>query len=151
MKRALRLLFAPFSAALLVIALPLQEVKSTPSEVENSKIIAQASQNRQPRALEIGIFGIGPAVDSQAVAAVRSVIGRAVAKGVIDTYITYGYGIEGGSSSCIQLSPFQDSQKLRQLRSELLRIKPNPETTSYNVKAVAACTQRSSNSVKPSK
>lgn len=101
----------------------------------------------QPRgAIEISIFGIGPAVDSEAVKAVRSVI-RAVAKAVVDTYITYGYGIEGGMSSCIQLSPFQNSSKLFLLKSEFLQIKPNPETTAYNVKIVAACTQQFSSPV----
>lgn len=142
MNLASKLLSVPLVAALAAIAIPLQGVNALPPEVEDSKIMAQ-SQNRQPRALEISIFGIGPAVDAKAVKAVRAVIGRAVTEGVIDTYITYGYGIEGGSSSCIQLSRFQDSQKLRQLRNELLQIKPNPKTTSYSVKAVAACKQQS--------
>lgn len=98
---------------------------------------------QQPqRALEVSIFGIGPAVDIQALRAVRSVIGRAVAEGVVDTYITSGYGIEGGMGSCIQLSPYQNSQKLVQLRRELLKIRPNPSTTSYDVRSVAACTQQ---------
>ncbi len=92
-----------------------------------------------PRALEISIFGIGPAVDSQALRAVRSVIGTAVSRGVIDTYITYGYGIEGGSSSCIQLSPYENSKSLVQLESELFQIQPNRETTAYEVKRVTAC------------
>ena len=97
-----------------------------------------------PRALGVSIFGIGPAVDLKALVAVRSVIGKAVADGVVDTYITYGYGIEGGMSSCIQLSRYQDSEKLVQLKRELLKIKPNRNTTSYDVTAVAACTQPSS-------
>ena len=97
----------------------------------------------QPKgAIEVSIFGIGPGVDSEAVKAVRSVIGRAVAKGVIDTYITYGYGIEGGMSSCVQLSPFQNSRKLFQLKQEFLEIKPNRSTTSYNVKVVPSCNQQ---------
>lgn len=109
--------------------------------------LAQAPALTQtPRALEISIFGIGPAVDSEAVRAVRRVIGRAVSRGVVDTYITYGYGIEGGSSSCIQLSRFEDSSSLAQLESELLQIRPNPNTTSYDVTAVAACSQPPGNS-----
>lgn len=96
-----------------------------------------------PRALEISIFGIGPAVDAEAVSAVRRVIGNAVSRGVVDTYITYGYGIEGGSASCIQLSRFEDSSSLVQLERELSRIQPNRETTSYEVRAVAACRQAS--------
>lgn len=103
-----------------------------------------------PRALEISIFGIGPAVDLQALEAVRSVIASAITKGVVDTYITYGYGIEGGTASCIQLSPYEDSEKLLQLQSELLQIQPNRETTSYDVKAVAACTQQSGGPVQVS-
>lgn len=110
--------------------------------------LAPASTLAQSQsALEISIFGIGPAVDFKAVKAVQSVIGRAVANGVVDTYITYGYGIEGGTSSCIQLSPFANSRKLFQLKNELLQIKPNRETTAYNVKVVAACTQRLSSPV----
>lgn len=92
-----------------------------------------------PRAIEISIGGIGPAADEEAVRSVRRVIGRAVIRGIVDTYITYGYGIEGGFSSCIQLSPFEDEQRLLQLESKLLRIQPNPTTTFYNVKTVAAC------------
>lgn len=110
--------------------------------------LAQAPALTQtPRALEISIFGIGPAVDSEAVRSVRRVIGRAVSRGVVDTYITYGYGREGGSTSCIQLSPFEDNSSLLQLERELLQIRPNPNTTSYNVEAVAACSQQTTNSV----
>lgn len=116
-----------------------------PLQVESVKVIQPSSQPQVQRALEISIFGIGPAVASQAVEAVRSVIGRAVAEGVIDTYITYSYGIKGGSSSCIQLSRYQDPKQLVQLRSQLLQVKPNPQTTSYTVKAVAACSQQSQN------
>ena len=94
------------------------------------------------RAIEISIFGIGPAVDAGAVRNVRRVIGRAVSRGIIDNYITYGYGIEGGSSSCIQLSRFEDDKSLQQLESELLQIQPNPATTSYNVKTVVTCNPR---------
>ncbi len=97
----------------------------------------------QPRsAIQVSIFGIGPGVDFKAVKAVRSVIGTAVKKGVVDTYITYGYGIEGGMSSCVQLSPFQNSSEIFQLKNELLRIKPDPNTTSYNVKVVPSCNQQ---------
>ncbi len=106
-----------------------------PLQVESVQVI---QPSREQRALEISIGGIGPAADPQAVKAVRAIIGRAVTEGVIDTYITYGYGIEGGTSSCIQLSCDQDSQQLRQLQRKLLRIRPNPETTAYDVKAVTA-------------
>lgn len=99
-----------------------------------------------PRALEISIFGIGPAVDSEAVRSVRRVIGKAVTRGIIDTYITYGYGIEGGSTACIQLSPFGDSKSLLQLENELLQIQPNRATTSYNVQSVATCDQQAKSS-----
>ena len=108
-----------------------------------SNLAPASTLAQQPqRAIEVSIFGIGPAVDIQALRAVRSVIGRAVTDGVVDTYITYGYGIEGGMSSCIQLSPYQNSQKLNQLRRELLNIRPNRSTTSYDVSLVAACTQQ---------
>lgn len=105
------------------------------SNLAPAPVLAQPEQ----RAINISIFGIGPAVDENALRAVKSVIGRAVAEGVIDTYVTYGYGIEGGMSSCIQLSPFQDSQKLIQLKSQLLQIRPPSSTTSYVVQVAAAC------------
>jgi len=88
-----------------------------PLQVEAVKVIRPSNQPQVERALEVSIFGIGPAVGAQAVEAVRSVIGRAVAQGVVDTYITYSYGIEGGSSSYLQLSRFQDSRQLLHLRS----------------------------------
>lgn len=119
-----------------------------PLQVKSVKVV---QPDLQQRALEISIFGIGPAVDAKAVEAVRSVIAEAVAEGVVDTYITYGYGIEGGSSSCIQLSRFQDPKQLRSLESKLLQIKPNPQTTSYSVKAVTACAPQPSNSANVSK
>ncbi len=112
-----------------------------PLQVESVQVI---QPSREQRALEISIGGIGPAADPQAVKAVRAIIGRAVTEGAIDTYITYGYGIEGGTSSCIQLSRGQDPQQLRQLKSKLLRIRPNPDTTAYDVKAVTACRQPAS-------
>lgn len=100
---------------------------------------APASTPQPQRALEVSIFGIGPAVDSKALKSVRSVIGKAVAEGVVDTYITYGYGIEGGMASCIQLSPYQNNEKLTQLKRELLKIMPDRSTTSYVVTVVPAC------------
>lgn len=108
-----------------------------------SNLVQLPAIAQTPRALEISIFGIGPAVDAEALSAVRRVIGNAVSRGIVDTYITYGYGIEGGSASCIQLSRFEDSNSLAQLERELLRIQPNRETTSYEVKAVVACRQAS--------
>lgn len=111
--------------------------------------LAQAPALSQPqRAIEVSIFGIGPAVDLKALKAVRSVIGTAVTEGLVDTYVTYGYGIEGGMASCIQLSPYQNSKKLLKLKSDLLKIKPNRGTTSYDVKVVAACTQRPNSPVR---
>jgi len=110
-----------------------------------------AQPQRAPqRALEVSIFGIGPGVDAKALRAVRSVIGKAVAEGVVNTYITYGYGIEGGMASCIQLSRYQNSEKLTQLRRELLQIMPDRSTTSYVVKVVTACTYPPRSSVRTS-
>jgi hypothetical protein len=54
------------------------------------------------RAVEVSISGIGPAVDTAAYATVRQVIGHALADGVIDKFVVYGYGIEGGFSACAE-------------------------------------------------
>lgn len=111
---------------------------------------APALAQPQQRAINISIFGIGPAVDANALRAVQSVIGRAVAQGVIDTYITYGYGIEGGMSSCIQLSPYENSQQLIRLKRQLLQIRPPSSTTSYVVQVAAACAPKPPSTVSTS-
>jgi len=93
-----------------------------------------ASNNR---AVEININGIGPAVDAAAFTTVRQVIGAAVANGVIDKFVVYGYGFEGGFTACAQARPKSKGfpSFVRQLRS----IAPRPETTAYNVRLTATC------------
>lgn len=126
-------------AFLSIAALFLSNLALAPTLAQQPQRAPAPTLAQSQRALEISIYGIGPAVDSKALSAVRSIIGEAVAEGVIDTYITYGYGREGGMSSCIQLSPFENSEKLSRLKSKLLRIMPNSNTTSYVVSVAKAC------------
>jgi hypothetical protein len=56
-------------------------------------------------AIEININGIGPAVDRMAYKKLRKTIGDAVTNEVIDKFVIYGYGKEGGFSGCIEGRP----------------------------------------------
>ncbi len=89
------------------------------------------------RAVEIEIFGTGPAVDTAAFDTVKQVAGHAVATGVVDTFIVKAYGIEGGFLACAQLAPA--SKALQPLVKQLRAIKPNPLSTSYSVKTAPGC------------
>jgi hypothetical protein len=92
------------------------------------------------RAVEVSINGIGPAVDAAAYQKVRRVIGNAIAKGVIDKFIVYGYGIEGGFSACAEAAaPHGQVKKLGAFVRRLRSIHPNPETTAYSMKLVESC------------
>jgi hypothetical protein len=128
-------------ASLSIAAFFLSNLAPAPTLAQQTQLAPAPTVVQSQRALEVSIYGRGPGptFDSKALSAVRSVIGTAVAEGVIDTYITYGYGREGGMSSCIQLSPFQNSEKLSQLKSNLLQIMPNSNTTSYVVSVGFAC------------
>jgi hypothetical protein len=53
-------------------------------------------------AIEISIGGNGSGVDMAAYRKLRSLIGNAVGNGVIDKFVIYGYGREGGFSGCVE-------------------------------------------------
>ena len=101
-------------------------------------MLATTSAFAQKNAVEIYIGGIGPAVDAAAFETVKQVIGHAVGNGIVDKFIVYGYGIEGGFSACVQASGRTKGFGLfvKQLRA----IKPNPETTGYSLNVVDFCT-----------
>lgn len=93
----------------------------------------------EDRAVEININGIGPPVDDAAVRTVRQVIGHAVASGVIDKFIVYGYGIEGGFSACAEASPSKQAKPLNTFVRGLRSIRPDPQTTAYSVNLTQRC------------
>jgi hypothetical protein len=101
--------------------------------------VADPSLPVKPRAVEIGIFGIGPPVDTRAVDKVRRTVGANIAAGVIDTYFVRGYGIEGGFSACAQKSPFASRTDFAAFVNRLKGITPDPTTTSYSVELTVSC------------
>ncbi|MDO9105553.1 MAG: hypothetical protein Q7U57_11390 [Methylovulum sp.] len=101
-------------------------------------LLTAGANAAESRAVEININGMGPAVDDAAFTTVKQVIGSAIANGVIDQFIVYGYGDEGGFSACAQASSRNKGfvAFVKQLRS----IMPNPATTAYTLNPVTACT-----------
>jgi hypothetical protein len=92
------------------------------------------------RAVEISINGIGPPVDAAAYATVRQVIGHAVADGVIDKFVVYSYGIEGGFSACAEAASVHGQvEDIDDFVRQLHTIRPNPQTTAYSVEPVESC------------
>lgn len=100
-------------------------------------VTATAEAASENRAVEININGIGPAVDEAAFTTVKQIVGAAIGNGIVDKFVVYGYGFEGGFSACAQASPRSQgfAPFIRQLRS----VQPNPETTAYSIHRVDAC------------
>jgi hypothetical protein len=101
---------------------------------------AVAENQPEHRAFEVSISGIGPAVDAAAYATVRQVIGHAVADGVIDKFVVYGYGVEGGFSACAEAPIYVQAESLKEVVRQLHTISPNPQTTAYSLQLVKSCT-----------
>lgn len=91
---------------------------------------------QEMQAVQIDIFGIGPAVDERAFRQVRTLIGREIIDNDVTQFIVSGFGAEGGFAACVEL---RTASEARDLAARLRRIRPNPETTSYNVRLVQSC------------
>jgi hypothetical protein len=112
--------------------------------VEDSTVLP-ASEDREERALQIEIFGEGPAVDEAAYAAVKRLIGDLVADGTIGVYVISGHGIEGGERSCIELTQFADEGLLAEVTERFRAIPYDQTTTSYVVSEAVECSERGVN------
>jgi hypothetical protein len=99
---------------------------------------ASAASAQEARAVEVGIFGVGPAVDGEAFAQVRSIIARSVADNDVMKFIVTGVGIEGGYAACVEL---KDPAAAHGLLTKLRRVRTDPSTTSYEVTPAASCAQ----------
>lgn len=97
---------------------------------------ARAEENR---AVEVQIYGTGPAVDGNALRVVNAVLGQAVSKGDAQKFVIYGFGFEGGYTACLEISRFKDVNAVERLAAELKAIAPNPRTTAYTVRAIESC------------
>jgi hypothetical protein len=93
----------------------------------------------QGKAAQIDIGGIGPAVDGEAYRKVRKALGKAIEDNVISLFVVYGYGIEGGFSSCVEESALAPPNAFRDLIRKLRAIDADPNTTAYSVSAVEEC------------
>jgi len=63
-----------------------------------------------------------------------------VYKGTIDYFDVYGYGKEGGFSSCMEKGRFAVEGSFENFLKALRAIKPNRATTAYSVNEVTLCT-----------
>jgi len=93
-----------------------------------------------PTAVEVSIGGIGPGVDATAFKKVKLLISDALFKGTIDYFDVYGYGKEGGFSSCMEKGRFAAEGSFENFLKALRAIKPNRATTAYSVNDVTLCT-----------
>jgi hypothetical protein len=92
-------------------------------------------------AIEISIGGIGPGVDAVAYKKLRLLIGNAVANSVIDKFLIYGYGREGGFSACVEDRPSSQppSKAFERFVKQLNGIKPDTNTSFYSINRLLAC------------
>lgn len=92
-------------------------------------------------AIEISIGGIGPGVDVVAYKKLRQLIGNAIANSVIDKFVIYGYGREGGFSACVEDRPSDQppSKAFEKFVKQLNGIKPDPSTSFYSINRLFSC------------
>lgn len=100
---------------------------------------SEAPLNPERQAVEISIGSIGAEFDEGAYRKLRKTIGKAFAHGVIDKVTVYGYGIEGGFSSCVEAGSGSASGKaVTSFVEQLKAIQPKPGTF-YSVQRIAHC------------
>lgn len=93
------------------------------------------------RAVEISIGGTGYAMDKNSYKKVRKAIGDAVTNDVIDKFVIYGYGKEGGFSGCVEARNLGDapSRAFEKFVKQLSTIKPPKKTTFYSINRIETC------------
>ena len=91
-------------------------------------------------AVDISIGGIGSGVDAIAYKKLRHLIGNAIANDVIDKFLIYGYGREGGFSACVEDRPSSQppSKAFEIFVKQLNGIKP-ASTSFYSVNRLLTC------------
>lgn len=93
------------------------------------------------RAIEISVGGTGYAMDKNSYKKVRKAIGDAVTNDVIDKFVIYGYGKEGGFSGCVEARNLGNppSNAFEKFVKQLNAIKPPKKTTFYSVNRLETC------------
>ena len=102
-------------------------------------LIASIVYAEEPRAIYIGIYGIGPAVDAKAFKQVRRVIGTEITKGTLEKFVVYGMGSKAGSEPVFSSRASPQRGLSRAVLARLNAIQPNPKTTAYSVQAAPEC------------
>jgi len=100
---------------------------------------ANAVESEPATALAISIGGIGPAVDSRALARVNQLIADGIRQDLFDRFIIHGRGHEGGYSGCLQINANASAKKIDLLEKRLQAIRANPATTAYSVERIPVC------------
>lgn len=98
----------------------------------------QTTEDRH--AVEITIGSIGTGVDAAAYRKLRAVIGNAVSNNVIDKFVIYGYGKEGGFSACVEDRPGSAApgSAFENLVKKLNAITPKTGTI-YSINRIQTC------------
>lgn len=93
-------------------------------------------------AVEVSIGNIQTGADRETYRKLRRLIGNAVENNVIDKFVIYGYGSEGGFSACVEdkpaLEPQPPSQAFENTVKKLLAIQPQPGVI-YSVNRIKTC------------
>jgi hypothetical protein len=98
----------------------------------------------EDRAVDISIGSVGGSLDEAALRTVREVVGHAIARGTVDTFIVYSprigslVPIEGGLSACAEAGFATTKRELNAFIKQLLSIQPDPGTF-YNVQTREIC------------
>jgi hypothetical protein len=104
-----------------------------------SVLVMTAPAFAENRAVNIAIGSIGGAVDNAALQTVRQVIGYAVARGTVDTFIVLNkVAIEPILSACAEAGFYTQRQEFTAFVQQLRSIRPQLGTF-YNVQPTAHC------------
>jgi hypothetical protein len=104
------------------------------------------------RAVTIDIGSIGGALDEAAVRAVRKIVGNAIARGAVDSFLVnspragFPIPIEGGLSACAEAGFGASKTKFNAFVQQLRSIHPKPGTY-YNLERTASCERGENNTV----
>lgn len=89
------------------------------------------------RGVNISFFGGITGFDQSAYKALKAAMASLIVEGVVDHYVTTSWGLEGGTSFCVQLSK-DPKVKLEQITHMLRAIKPADQSV-YKFSAVPYC------------
>lgn len=108
---------------------------------ENEIATSSIAKVETRRAVEISIGGTGYAMDKNSYKKVRKAIGDAVTNDVIDKFVIYGYGKEGGFSGCVEARHLGEAptNTFEKFVKQLSTIKPPKKTTFYSINRVETC------------